>query len=419
MTRPASRSIIPAPLRRSSFRRLWLGMSTSYAGDRLQQLAQGWLVATLTGSALGVGLIGVLGSLPLLLLPLGGVVADQVDRRRILLITQAVGAVSTIGVAGLVLADQLAIWHIYVWAAINGLGTLVARPAYKVVLTEAVPADEIRSAVAINSMTETGSMVLVNALGSMLIGVVGLPVAFMLNVASYLVAVAGLASVPGVGRLPDGRRSSLTLAGVAADLREGVAYLRSRPALLQPILLTFVTIVAIAPAISLLAAIVHDRGGSITDLGLLGAGMSAGSFAGAAFAGARRAGAHSARRYAVLGLLASTALALFVVWPVTPLQLVSLAVIGFVAFAEAVWNTSRIREIADSAFQARLQAITSMAFTLGFTVAALWAGIAVDRLGTRALLAGAIGLGLCSAMVLVRRESQRDVLDERLGEIQA
>src|SRR5918998_1323725 len=63
---------MPAPLRRPVFRRVWAGMSLSYGGDRLQQLAQGWLVATLTGSAVGVGLITALGSLPLLLMPLGG-----------------------------------------------------------------------------------------------------------------------------------------------------------------------------------------------------------------------------------------------------------------------------------------------------------------------------------------------------------
>ena len=61
------------PLRRAPFRRLWLSMSASYAGDRLQQLAQGWLVATLTDSALAVGALTMLGSLPLLLSPLGGI----------------------------------------------------------------------------------------------------------------------------------------------------------------------------------------------------------------------------------------------------------------------------------------------------------------------------------------------------------
>jgi MFS family permease len=74
-------------------------MATSYAGDRLQQLAQAWLVATLTSSALAVGGITALGSLPLLLLPLGGVVADQVDRRRLLIAGQLVGATSTAIVA--------------------------------------------------------------------------------------------------------------------------------------------------------------------------------------------------------------------------------------------------------------------------------------------------------------------------------
>ncbi|MCP4376793.1 MAG: MFS transporter, partial [bacterium] len=85
-------SVIPAPLRRATFRQLWVGMSSSYAGDRLQQLAQSWLVATLTSSALAVGWITTLGSLPLLFLPLGGVIADQVDRRRLLMTWQVIGA---------------------------------------------------------------------------------------------------------------------------------------------------------------------------------------------------------------------------------------------------------------------------------------------------------------------------------------
>ncbi len=84
-----------APLKRPIFRTLWVGMGISYAGDRLQELAQGWLVATLTGSALAVGGIGALSSIPMLLMPLGGVIADQTDRRRILLAGQWAGALIT------------------------------------------------------------------------------------------------------------------------------------------------------------------------------------------------------------------------------------------------------------------------------------------------------------------------------------
>jgi MFS family permease len=96
-------------------------MASSYAGDRFQQLAQAWLVATLTSSALAVGWISTLNSLPQLFMPLGGVVADLVDRRRLLITWQMVGAVATAIVAGLVLAGRIAVWHIYVWAVINGL----------------------------------------------------------------------------------------------------------------------------------------------------------------------------------------------------------------------------------------------------------------------------------------------------------
>ena len=74
-----------APLRRPAFRLLWLGWSISYAGDALQLLAQTWLIALLTGSALAVAGSPALAALPLLLLPAGGVVADACDQRRLLL----------------------------------------------------------------------------------------------------------------------------------------------------------------------------------------------------------------------------------------------------------------------------------------------------------------------------------------------
>jgi MFS family permease len=87
---------------RKSFRRLWVGMSLSYAGDRLQELAQAWLVATLTQSALAVATIAIIAALPQFLTPLGGVIADQVDRRRLIITGQLVGAMLTLFIGVLV-----------------------------------------------------------------------------------------------------------------------------------------------------------------------------------------------------------------------------------------------------------------------------------------------------------------------------
>jgi len=379
-------------------------MASSYAGDRFQQLAQAWLVATLTSSALAVGGISTLGSLPLLLLPLGGVIADLVDRRRLLITWQMVGAAATAVVALLVLVDRVAVWHIYAWAVINGLIALLSRPAYKVVLTEVVPPDEVRTAVAINSMTETTSMVVVNGVGSILLEFLGLTLAFILNTATYLVAAGSLWGLRDLSRQSGDLPQALDVRRVLSDLVDGLRYLSRQPSILHPLLLTFATITIVAPAIGLLAAIVHAEQGSIIDLGLLAASTSVGAFVGAAFAGVRCAGADPTHRYAILGLCSAAAVALFALLPVGFVSTAPLAVLGAGAFSQAVWNTSRIREQADPAYQARLQAITSMAFTLGFSLGMLWAGVAIDQFGLTALVGGAAILGLLSvAVIIIRR----------------
>jgi predicted MFS family arabinose efflux permease len=150
-----------------------------------------------------------------------------------------------------------------------------------------------------------------------------------------------------------------------------------------------------------LASIVHAEEGSIVDLGLLAASTSVGAFIGAGFAGMRSAGQHPTRLYALLGLVGASAVVLFACLPLGLISMVPLAVLGAVAFAQAVWNTSRIREVADQIYQARLQSITSMAFTLGFSLGMLWAGMAIDRIGLMALVAGGAILGLLSAIVAI------------------
>jgi MFS family permease len=117
---------------------------------------------------MAVGWIATLGAIPQLLMPLGGVIADLIDRRHLLITWQMVGAGATAAVAVLVLCDRIAVWHIYLWTIINGLIALFSRPAYKVALTRVVPQDDVRPAVAINSMTETASIVVVNGAGSVL-----------------------------------------------------------------------------------------------------------------------------------------------------------------------------------------------------------------------------------------------------------
>ena len=399
MSRPA----VLAPLRYRDFRLLWAGMAASYAGDRLQELAQAWLVAGLTGSsALAVGAIGVIAAIPQLLMPLGGAIADLLNRRKLLIATQLAGALAASIVGGLVVAGRSAPWQIYAWAFCSGTIWLLARPAYKVILTQSVPMGEVRAAVAINSMTETVLIMLVAAGGSLLLDRLGLALGFALNAASYLIAAACLWRVPRLGEGQDQRPQADSLRRLPADLWAGFVYLWRQPRLLRPLLLTFSIVMLTTPMFGLLAAVVHAQGGTIVNLGLLSAALGLGALIGALVAGWRGEGPQPVRLYALLGLVAAVALATFAWLPVSYLSALPLAVVGCALFSQAVWNTSRVRLAADSAYQARLQALTTMTFTLAGAAGQAWGGVAIDRFGMPSLLVAAALLASISVLSLMR-----------------
>ncbi len=389
-----------APLRSKPFRILWAGMGLSYAGDRLQELAQGWLVATLTNSALAVGMISILASLPMFLMPLGGVVSDQLNRRRLIITGQICGAVLTALIALLAITHQLRVEHIYLWAFASGLIWLVMRPAYKVIITEVVPSDQIRPAVSLNSITETAAIVIMNAGGSALLAWVGLPAAFIINSLSYLTAVVCLSSLPELGGLPAGSSGKLEPGRILPDLAAGWRYLRNHDGLFHPLLFTLFGNVVCSPISVLLPAIVRSGRGSIINLGILGAALSIGALLGALFAGMRSEG-NPMRTYPILGCAGALLITIFVFSPFTAAGFVALVGMGFLSFSQVVWNTSRVPRLAEPAYQARLQSITSMVYTLGAPIGALWGGMAFDRYGLRILLVSAGLLLIASVAILL------------------
>jgi len=372
-------------------------MGLSYAGDRLQELAQAWLVAGLSqSSALAVGGIGFLASLPQLLMPLGGAVADRVNRYRLMILCQLVGAGAAAGIGILVFKDWIQIWHIYAWALLAGSIWLLSRPSFKVVLTDSVPTAEVRAAVGLNSISETLAIVLVTGGGSLLLLKIGLPSAFLLNAFSYGFAGFCLWKLYRMMEVTHPHQEAFHLKLVLRDLIEGITYLFREPRLSQPLLLTLITVGLTGPASSLLAAVVHKHGGTIVNLGMLGMVGSLGSLCGAVYAGSKKESDNPTRLYALWGCLAGGVLVAFAILPVGWLSALPLAILGFILFSQAVWNTSRVRLKAEPAFQARLQALTTMAFTLGGALGQVWGGITVDRFGMLAFAGGGIVLALIS-----------------------
>jgi predicted MFS family arabinose efflux permease len=405
---------ILTPIRRLNFRWLWVGMGLSYAGDRLQELAQAWLVAGLShSSALAVGGIGILASLPQLLMPLGGAIAERLNRYKLMIACQIAGAVAAVVIGILVLNNSIHIWHIYIWALLAGTIWLVSRPAFKVVLTDSVPREEVRAAVGLNSITETLAIVLVTGGGSLLLQKLGLPLAFLLNAFSYGFAGFCLFMLYRSIALPSKQTYDIHFRVILKDLLDGLAYLFSQTHLFYPLLMTLFIVGLTGPASGLLAAVVHKQGGTIVSLGLLGMAGSLGSFIGAIYAGSKAESHNPTKQYAVWGCVAAGALILFAFLPFGWMSALPLAVMGFILFSQAVWNTSRIRLAANPTYQARLQALTTMAFTLGGALGQLWGGVSVDRIGMLAFAAGGIvllSISFCFLIVARRNRTASEVI---------
>ena len=307
-------------------------------------------------------------------------------------------------IAFFALTNRLGVGLIYLWALCSGVIWLLIRPAYKVIITEAVPPEEIRPAVSVISITETGANVLMQAGGSALLAGAGLPIAFLLNTISYWVAAACLLRL---GRYHLGDTSPRE--GQAAqpwrilgDLKEGLRCLRGEKGLLYPLLLTLFGSILSSPIGALLPAIVQREKGSIVTLGILGTALSVGALLGAVFAGMRGEG-DPLRIYPLMVLGAALLIGLFTAAPTGPAGMLALAGLGFIMYAQAVWNTSRVPRLAAPAFQARLQALSSMVFAFGAPLGALWGGMAFDRFGLPALVAGAAVMGVGCAVLLVWR----------------
>jgi MFS family permease len=175
-----------APLREPLFRSLWIAAIISYIGTWMQSVGAGWMMTVLTMSPLMVGLVQAAVALPVFLVILpAGALADMVDRRRFLLITQGwmVLASGTLGV--LTLFHVVTPWILLGFTFVLGLGAVMNDPAWQAITPELVPAEQHAAAVAMNSAGFNVARAVGPALGGMVIAAAGSGTAFLLNALSF------------------------------------------------------------------------------------------------------------------------------------------------------------------------------------------------------------------------------------------
>jgi MFS family permease len=209
-------------MRVRNYRLYWFGQLISLSGTWMQRVAQSWLVLQLTDSPLALGTVTALQFLPISLLSLfGGVLADRVPKRRLLMVTQSIQLLQAVAIAVLAGSGTIQLWHIYALAAVLGLANAFDTPARQAMLPEMVGRRDLTNAVALQSSLFNAARIFGPALAGGIIATVGVTACFWLNATSYLAVIAALVAMrPAefVG-LPAPSRGR-----VFGQLRDGLAY---------------------------------------------------------------------------------------------------------------------------------------------------------------------------------------------------
>jgi len=216
------------PLKGSrEFRLLFAGQAVSFFGTMMTFVALPWQVYKLTGSTLATGLLGVAEFVPIFLMAfVGGALADSVDRRRMVRLTEALLALGTLALVFNSLLARPRVWVLFVcaalFAALNGL----QRPSLDALVPRLVPAEQIPAAAALRSLGVTISMIGGPALGGLLVATVGPAVTYSIDFVTFAASLAALWAMRAVPPPAGADRPSLR------SVVEGLRYARSRPELL-------------------------------------------------------------------------------------------------------------------------------------------------------------------------------------------
>jgi len=271
----------PDALQNASFRQYWTSQLISLAGTWMQNTGTSLVVLSLTTSAVLIGAVNVVSSLPILILSLfGGVVADRFDRRKILISTQSSLGVISLIYFFLILTDRMEFWHILVLSAIAGGVAAFELPASQAFVSELVRREDLPQAVALNSASFNATRTIGPALAGVAITAFGTAAAFLVNAFTLLAPISVLMRLKGKVQQqprPANRGSGLS------QLKEGMAYIRKTDEVFGLILITTIFSFFVFPNLLVLMSLyVKDElGGSDTWVAAMISVLGVGSLIGA------------------------------------------------------------------------------------------------------------------------------------------
>ena len=356
--RPGRRSLLTRmavdirPLRESrDFRRLWFGTGISAIGSQITIVAVPFQAYELTGSTLVVGLLALAGLGPLLTVPLyAGAVADAVDRRRLLLLSDVALLAVTAGLLANALLGSPRVWVLFVAEALGTAAYAFQRPARNAITPRLVPADQITAAIAVEDVVFNLSRVAGPAFAGLLIAQFGLAGAYAIDMGTFVASLVAIWLLPAVAPTGDVDRPGLR------SVLDGLRYVRTKPVLLGIFLVDTNAMIFGMPS-ALFPAWAEDLGGGAQTVGLLYSAPYAGALAASLLSGwvghVRRQGLGVILAAGLWGVAIALAGVSNAMWLVLPM----LAAAGAADFVSAVLRSTILIAATPDNMRGRLSGI--------------------------------------------------------------
>lgn len=396
----------PAPLRLDrDFRLLWVGQAVSIMGRAITSVVLPYQVYVITGSLLSLGVLSLVQLVPILVFALGGgAVADTVDRRRLLLVTQAGLAACSLALVLLSILPTTPVLALYVVAFVAAGLASIDQPARVSALPRLVPPERLSAAIAMNALMSSTSAVIGPALGGIVLATAGIGAAYLIDVATYGAAIVALLMIAPIPPAPGATRASIRA------VVEGLRFARRRREVLTTFIVDINAMVFGSPR-SLYPPLALDvfRVGP-AGVGLMSSAAAFGALMGALFSGratsVRRPGRAVLMAVAVWGL-AITAFGLSAFS--FPLALVFLAIAGGADVVSAMLRNSIVMVLTPDALRGRVMSIHILVVTGGPQIGDAEASAVAAMVGPQlsAVSGGLLSLVGLAAVALAMPEFDR------------
>ncbi|HZP23344.1 MAG TPA: MFS transporter [Terriglobales bacterium] len=352
------------------FRLMWVGACASSIGTWMQIVAQGWLIYRLTHSPFLLALDQFLGGIPIFLFTLiGGVVADRIERRKILLISQYVQMASAATLTVLVATGTVHVWHILCLSFVSGFAQAFGGPAYSALIPTLVDREDMPNAIALNSIQFNLAVTVGPALAGQTLAKLGETWCFGLNAVSFLAPIVSLLMIRAPFLPPPVTESIL------ASLKQGIKFVRRQGSMEALIVLAFCMTALAMPMRTYMPVFVKDifRRGPETYgnlLSFMGIGSICGSLGVAGLGNMRNKGKFAITTLMCLG----AAIAVFALSKSLPLSYTMLVIVGASMMAVFATVTSLVQLITTNEMRGRVMSVYNCAFRGGMPMGNLLSG---------------------------------------------